>query len=105
MPFVNDYERDIHFKKHGNKFNATDAVQYENMADAFMFGAIKVSMIEGNRKNLIDRIRFNLANRHFGVASINPEFVKTFYPVSLHTVTHYGGGRGYFEFERDRTDV
>ena len=105
MPFATPFERDIHFTKHGRKFGAVNAVQYEDMADAFMFGAMTLSMREGIRPNLIDRIRFNLANRHFGVACRAPEFVKTFYPVPIHTLQHYGGGAAYFSFERDKTDV
>jgi hypothetical protein len=105
MPFANQNERDIHFQKHGHKFGAADAAEYESMADTFMFGAMTISMAECTRPNAIDRLRFNYANRHFGAASIAPEFVKTFYPVSLHTIAHHGGPVSYFAYECARTDV
>jgi hypothetical protein len=90
MPFSSVNERDIHFAKHGQKVGAADAAQYENMADAFMFGAMTLSMAECVRTDT-DRVRLNYLNRHFGVAQVAPEFVKTFYPVAQHTVAHHGG--------------
>ena len=105
MPFANAEERDLHFKKHGHKFNAPNAIAYEQMADAFMFGPRTLTTREDFRANLIDRLRYNFANRHFGVASIAPEFVRTFYPVPLHTVNHHGGSAAYFAYECARTDI
>jgi hypothetical protein len=105
MPFANPYERDIHFQKHGHKFNAADATDYENMADAFMYGAMTIIMRECMQPNMINRLRYNLANRYFGVACLAPVFVKTFFPVPLHTVTHHGGGTGFFAHQCGRTDL
>jgi hypothetical protein len=105
MPFATQYERDIHFQKHGHKLNAADAVEYETMADVFMFGAMTMAMRECIQPNRINRLRYNLVNRHFGVARIAPVFLKTFYPVPLHTVTRHGGGLGFFAHQCARINV
>jgi hypothetical protein len=41
MPFLNKWERDIHFAKHGHEFGAADAADYERMADVFMSGGLE----------------------------------------------------------------
>ena|ERR1700691_97410 len=105
MPFINEFERDIHFSKHGHKFGATDAIEYEKMADAFMFGGVTISMRECIRPNQVDRLRFNLANRHFGAANVAPAFLKTFYPIPLHTLARHGGAGNYFAYECSRTNL
>jgi hypothetical protein len=106
MPFANQDERDIHFRKHGHKFGAADPAEYETMTDSFMYGAMTMSMAECTRPNMIDRQRYNYMNRHFGVASrLEPVFVKTFYPISLHTVAHHGGPVSFFAYECGRTEL
>jgi hypothetical protein len=102
MPFETQFSRDIHFQKHGHKFGAVNAIQYENMADNFMFGAMTMSMAECIRANAIDRLRYNYMNRHLGVASVAPVFVRTFYPVPQHTVAHHGGAASFFTYECGR---
>src|ERR1700730_6756653 len=88
--FSNQEERDIHFQKHGRKVGAADAMAYETLADPFMFGAMTISMSECTRPNTVDRLRYNYLNRHFGVASRpEPVFLKTFYPISMHTIAHH----------------
>jgi hypothetical protein len=104
MPFVDQIQRDLHFQKHGQKVGAENAAQYEALADSFMFGEMKLTMVECTRPNKIDRLRYNYSNRHFGVASVQPEHVKTFYPVPAHTVAHHGGAVLYFTYECGRTD-
>jgi|SRR5271167_3000936 len=105
MPFVNDLERDIHFKKHGLKVGAADSLAYERMADSFMFDSLTLTMRECLRANNTDRLRYNDSNRRFGVACRVPEYVKTFYLVPMHTVNHHGGHPGYFAHECARTDL
>jgi hypothetical protein len=105
MPFATQFERDIHFRKHGHKFGTASPDEYENMADAFMFCPMRLSMRECARANTVDRLRFNIVNRHFGAANIAPEFLKTFYPVPLHTVAKHGGSINYFAYECGRTDI
>ena len=95
----------MHFSKHGHKFGAADASEYEKMADEFMFGAMKISMMECLRPTGTDRLRLNAINRHFGVACILPIYLKTFYPVPTHTVRHHGGSNKFFAQECGRTDL
>jgi hypothetical protein len=54
---------------------------------------------------MTERLRFNYMNRHLGVANVKPEYLKTFYAVSLHTVQYHGGSTGYFNYECHRTDL
>jgi hypothetical protein len=105
MPFANEFERDIHFSKHGHKVGATSAVEYERMADEFMFSTMTLSTRECVRPNGAHRLRFNLANRYFGAANITPEFVKTFYPIAVHTLARHGGGAAYFGYECGRINL
>lgn len=106
MPFANEYERDIHFSKHGRKFGTANAADYESMADAFMFGAMTLTMRECIQANTVNRLRFNSFNRHFGVANVAaPEFLKTFYPVPLHTIAHHHGPANYFAYQCGRMDL
>jgi hypothetical protein len=99
MPFANTFERDLHFAKHGHKFGAADALEYERMADAFMFGLMGVDTQECIRPGGIDRVRFDFSTHHEGVACIIPEFVRTFYPVRQLTIARHGGEEGYFAYE------
>ncbi len=105
MPFANVWERDIHFTRHGYKFGAADAFEYERMADSFMFKVMSAATRECVRPTGIDRLRFKETNRHFGVACINPQFVRTFYPVSPVKVTRHGGPVGFFAYECARRDL
>lgn len=105
VPFASELERDLHFTKHGHKFGVSDAVQYEMMADDFMFGAMRISMTECVRPNMIDRLRYNYSNRHFGVAAVAPPYLKTFYPVPFHTIARYRVAANFFAHECSRTDL
>jgi len=102
MPFSNADERDLHYAKHGHNFHAADPLDYERMADLFMFGQMALTTSEGLRTNGADRVRFNSLHRHFGAANITPEYVKTFYEVPAHTIKHHGGSRAYFEYELNK---
>lgn len=105
MPFLSQFQRDIHFQKHGREFNAADAVEYERMADEFMFGAMTLVMRECVRANGNERLRFSVAHHHFGAANLAPEFIKTFYRVPMHTVNRHGGSASYFNYECGRMDL
>ena len=50
-------------------------------------------------------VRYNMANRHFGVANQAPDYIRTFYRVGLTAVAHHGGHVGFFQFQCARTDV
>jgi hypothetical protein len=105
VPFANTLERDVHFTKHGHKFGATDASEYERMADVFMFGLMGVNTHECIRPRNIDRLRFDFGTHYEGVACISPEFVRTFYPVERRFILRRGGERGYFTHECSRTSL
>ncbi len=105
VPFANSLESALHFKKHGQKFGRADEFEYEKMADQFLFGIMHADTHECVRPNALDRIRFNYNNRHFGVACILPEFVRTFYPVRPITIAKHGGAAGYFAYECGRTNL
>jgi hypothetical protein len=106
MPFASEFERDIHFSKHGHKFGAADPTAYEKMADAFMFGAMTLTMRECLQPARVNRLRYNSFNRHFGVAlAAPPEYVKTFHPVPHHEIQHRGGATQYFDYECNRIDL
>ena len=101
VPFKSALERDLHFAKHGHKFRASDALQYERMADEFMFGALGPRTHECFRPEQ-HRVRFDFGTYHEGVVCRPPEFVRTFYPVRAMTIARYGGETGYFAHECDR---
>lgn len=102
MPFRNQLERDLHFAKHGNEFGATDAADYEKMADDFMSGALDADTGECTRPGGLDRIRFGFSTYIEGVACTMPVYLRTFYVVSAMLVARHGGSRGYFSFECGR---
>lgn len=107
MPFCNAWERDTHFLKHGYKFRAADALEYERMADVFMFGAQGVGMHECIRPNGEDRLRFDFGTKYFGVSRLAPipECVRTFYPVNRATIAYHGGSAGYLHYECGRINL
>jgi hypothetical protein len=104
MPFANLFERDLHFTKHGHKFGAVDAPEYERMADAFMYGPMDDDTNECIRPEGIDRVRFGFVTHYEGIACRvpAPEVIRTFYPVRLTTIARRGGEASYFTFECNR---
>jgi len=105
MPFANAFERDIHFKKHGSAFGATTEIQYEQMADAFMVVPLVLTMRQCIRPNGIDRVRINIANKHFGVGAVASLIIKTYYIVPFHRYVRRNGIVGFFNYECARTDI
>jgi hypothetical protein len=104
MPFANAEERSLHFKKHGHEFGATDEVEYEGMADAFMGGPMSITTRECVRPSGNHRVRVNIVHKHFGVAVVNRGIVLTYYIVPLHQVIRRGGIVAFFEYECGRVD-
>lgn len=102
MPFSTDFERNLHFTKHGHKFGAADASEYERMADEFMYGPLDIDTHECIRPSGIDRVRFGFGTHYEGVARRFPEFVRTFYPVKATIITRHGGEAEYFAYECSR---
>ena len=105
MPFANPMELALHFQKHGYKFGAATAADYQAMADAFMFGAMNQDTHECVRPSGTDRLRHNFVSRHFGCACINPAFVRTFYPISAAKHTRHGSAANFFAYECGRTNL
>lgn len=105
MPFASDHERDIHFAKHGHKFGAASAAEYERMADEFMYGHLDIDAQECTRPNRIDRIRFGFVTHYQGVVCMIRDVLRTFYPVTMITVARRGGEASYFAYECSRIDL
>jgi len=105
MPFANAFERDIHFKKHGSDFGAATEIQYEQMADAFMTAPLTLTMRQCVRPNGTDRVRINIANKHFGVGAVASAIIQTYYIVPFHRYVRRNGIVGFFNYECARTDI
>lgn len=105
MPFANDLERDLHFAKHGHKFGAADALEYERMADAFMYGPMDIDAQECIRPNRIDRIRFGFATHYQGIVCMIRNVLRTFYPVRAATIRRRSGEANYFAYECSRINL
>ena|ERR1017187_5335453 len=91
VPFATVLKRDIHFIKHGHEFGAATATECEQMADAFMFGAINADTHECITPSRQRRKRMNFTNVHFGAAIIVPSILLTFYIPRPDTVLIHGG--------------
>lgn len=105
MPFANAQERALHFQKHGREFRAADEIQYEQMADAFMGGPMTLTTRQCIRPDQIDRLRFNIANDHFGAAIVQSTTLKTFYIVPFVRIHRRGGKVQFFAYECGRTNL
>ncbi|HVS88751.1 MAG TPA: hypothetical protein VHF01_11105 [Candidatus Acidoferrum sp.] len=103
VPYCNAWELATHFAKHGHKFAASDASEYENIAEAFLNGPLNGDTQECTRPDA-DRVRFGFVTHYFGVTRTvpAPECIRTFYPVKLTTIAGRGGEAGYFNFECGR---
>lgn len=101
VPFCNVWERDTHFAKHGHKFGATDAMEYERMADSFVFGAMAGDGRDCTRPNDGDRVRFGFVTHLEGIVRRRPEpeCVRSFYPVERTVIARHGGEAAYFARE------
>lgn len=105
MPFSNQVERDLHFTKHGHKFGAVDASEYERMAEEFLFGPLAGDSRDCTRPNNGDRVRFGFVTHLEGVARRFPvpECIRTFYPVRATLIARHGAEAGYFRYDCGRT--
>jgi hypothetical protein len=103
MPFASLYKRAIHFTRHGAEFGAATPEEYEQMADAFMFGLRDHDTRECFR--VADKLRFKDSNRYFGVSCVVPEFVRTFYQAPATKVANRGGCGAFFAYECARSNL
>lgn len=104
MPFANVLERDIHYAKHGHEFGAANPAEYEQLADAFMYGPATPTTHECTRPQGLDQVRFDFASYHEAVARIAPAFLKTFLIVRNKTVARHGGPAGHFAWDCGRVE-
>lgn len=104
VPFANVMKRDIHFQRHGREFGAATAVEYELMADAFMFGPTNADTRECIRPNARRRNRMDFRRVYFGVAAIAQPVLATFYIPTPDTVRRHGGVIQLFADYCARTD-
>jgi hypothetical protein len=102
MPFADPWERDIHFARHGHEFGVGDPAAYEELADAFMYGAMAATTHECTRPQGMDRIRFNFTSYHEAIARLEPPSLKTFFIVRSKTVARHGGPAGHFAWDCGR---
>ncbi len=100
VPFCNSLELALHFAKHGHRFGASDASEYERIAEAFMDGPLNGDGHECIRPHG-DRVRFGFLTHYEGVTCRIPvpECIRTFYPVEPTTIARHGGEAAYFRFE------
>ena len=103
MPFANVFERDLHFTKHGRKFRAADAAEYERMADNFMYGPLSLGTQECTRPvgptGVQDKVRFDFGTRYEAIACVVSSFLRTFFPVEVRFIKRRGGEARYFAYE------
>ena len=104
MAFANAWERDTHFARHGHEFGAADPQEYEQMADAFMYGTMAANTHECTRPQGIDRLRCDFGTYHEADACMAPEFLRTFYIVRAKVVARHGGEAAYFAWDCGRVE-
>jgi hypothetical protein len=105
MPFANPLERATHFVRHGAEFGCATEAEYEELAQQFLFGLMDPHTRQCLRPKGNDRLRFRAIKRDFGVACVNPEFIWTFYKVSLLKIQRHGGPDVFFRYECARIDL
>lgn len=105
MPFANPTERALHFARHGADLGAADEYDYERIADAFMFNVLSGDVKECIRPNALDRLRYRETKRHFGVAVVASNIIRTMYVVKRFKLLRHGGGGGFFAFECGRVNL
>ena len=105
MPFANPLERATHFVRHGAEFGCATEAEYEVLAEQFLFGPMEAHTRQCVRPKGNDRLRFRAIDRDFGVACVNPEFIRTFYRVRLLRIQRHGWPDAFFRYECARIDL
>lgn len=70
----------LHFQEHGGDFGASDADEYEQMADAFLGGSTAPTVHECVRRCGV-KIRYDPADESFGILDSNKVIRTYFKPV------------------------
>lgn len=99
MPFRTVYDRDTHFKRHGAEFGAATEVEYEAMADRFMFGPMNADTRDCTRASRDSYLRMDLARTDFGVTCVNRVFLRTFYRPTAAKIRNRGGAEAFLASE------
>ena len=105
MPFATSLDRATHFIRHGTEFGCATEIEYEQLAEQFLFGPLEAVTLECVRPNGNDRLRFRPTNRDFGVACVIPAFIRTFYRERLLKIQKHGGPNGFFGYECARINL
>jgi hypothetical protein len=98
VPFSNINQREKHFAKHGHKVGAASPIDYEDLADAFMFGPRDMFTFECERKDL-DAVRLHFVDYRFAVGDPQEMIVRTFHPKEHHIIDYHGGPLNCLKFE------
>lgn len=75
--FVSIAQLNRHFQEHGGDFGASDASDYERMADAFL-GGIKAATVHECVRQSGMKVRYDPADEAFGVID-NADIIRTYY--------------------------
>jgi pyocin large subunit-like protein len=75
--FLDRWDKDDHFQRHGGDFGAATADEYESLAIAFLGGDMSATMVECVRRGG-DRLRFDKVSYAFGVCA-RDGYIRTFY--------------------------
>lgn len=106
VPFLNAYERAIHFSRHGHEFGAATEHEYEQMADGFMRRTLSPILQECIRtiRGEQDRVRLHFDTGHFGVA-YRRTILRTFHIKSQAKMRNRGGAANLLAYECGRIDL
>jgi hypothetical protein len=95
MPFENAMKLSIHFAKHGHKFGAATAEEYEGMADEFMGRPLNADLQECvSPHGSQDRVRLEGTTPYYGVA-YGFDILRTFHVKDRFGVARKGGPRAF----------
>ena len=78
LVFRTSEQRRKHFRKHGAKFGAVSAIQYEEFASNFLTAALNSHSEDCARRQNNDYIRFDSGNNVIGIISFDG-FIKTYF--------------------------
>lgn len=75
--FVNERQRNRKFFKHGADFGASNAEEYERLADEFLGGPVADGVLECSRSEG-DRLRYDPRTERYGVLG-SDDVIRTFF--------------------------
>src|SRR5271165_1016470 len=85
--FLNYRQRARHFSEHGVDFGASNANDYEQIADAFLGGAAPLGSVHECTRKMGDKVRYDPTTQAYGVLD-SRGVIRTFYkPVPCAALT------------------